>query len=252
MPPTSARQRHSIETSEEAGVRFLHFGTEWVQGAMRIARPYALELEYTREMVGCLLLRADDLWPTRILQVGLGAASLTKFWHRHRPESHQNILEINPDVLSMAYAAFKLPRDDARIHIDITDAVAWMSETRRDKFDCLMVDGYDEHARFGALGTAEFYADCRRHLSRKGILVLNLFGRSKGFARQIEALRAAFIGRALALQPIEGGNAIAFAWTGEKPDLDAAVLNDRARKLRETMGINLSSTVARILRAAAG
>ncbi|MEP7062594.1 MAG: spermidine synthase, partial [Betaproteobacteria bacterium] len=29
----------SIEVSEEDGVRYLHFGTHWIQGAMRIARP---------------------------------------------------------------------------------------------------------------------------------------------------------------------------------------------------------------------
>jgi spermidine synthase len=240
---------HSIETSEEAGVRFLHFGSEWVQGAMRIARPFALELEYTREMMGCLLLRSDDAWPARILQVGLGAASLTKFWHRHRPEAHQTILEINHDVVAMAYASFKLPRDPQRIHIEISDAVAWMAESRRDKFDCLMVDGYDQHARFGALGSADFYADCRRHLSRKGMLVLNLFGRSKGFHRQIDALREVFIGRVLALEPIEGGNAIAFAWTGEKPLLDAQILRDRAIELRGEVGINFSGTVTRMMRA---
>ena len=77
--------RHSIEVSEENGVRFLHFGSEWVQGAMRVARPYSLELEYTREMMACLLLRGDREWPQRVLQIGLGAASLTKFWYRYRP-----------------------------------------------------------------------------------------------------------------------------------------------------------------------
>ena len=30
---------HAIDISEAAGVRFLHFGSDWVQGAMRIARP---------------------------------------------------------------------------------------------------------------------------------------------------------------------------------------------------------------------
>ncbi len=231
-------------------MRFLHFGSEWVQGAMRIARPHALELEYTREMAGCLLLRPEPDWPRRVLQVGLGAASLAKFWHRHRPQAHQTILEINPDVVSMAYAAFKLPRDAARIDIEITDAVAWMREARRARFDCLMVDGYDEHARFGALGSGDFYADCRRHLSRDGLLVLNLFGRSRGFARQTDALHEVFKGRALALEPVEGGNAIAFAWAGERPALDAETLHERAAALRSEVGINFSATVARILRAA--
>ncbi len=41
----------SIEISEERGVRYLHFGSHWIQGAMRVARPWALELEYTRDMM---------------------------------------------------------------------------------------------------------------------------------------------------------------------------------------------------------
>ena len=48
---------NSIEVSESAGVRSLYFSAEWVQGAMRIARPNSLELAYTREMMAGLLLR---------------------------------------------------------------------------------------------------------------------------------------------------------------------------------------------------
>ena len=55
----------TIEISEAAGVRQLHFGSEWIQGAMRIARPWALELEYTREMMSALLLQTRPAWPKR-------------------------------------------------------------------------------------------------------------------------------------------------------------------------------------------
>src|SRR4051812_10429009 len=63
----------SIDISEQKGVRFLPFGSEWVQGAMRIARPVNLELSYTREMMAGLLMREEKLWPRRILLIGLGA-----------------------------------------------------------------------------------------------------------------------------------------------------------------------------------
>ena len=52
-----------ILVSEAAGVRYLHFSSDWIQGAMRVARPYALELEYTREMMAALLLRPEPDWP---------------------------------------------------------------------------------------------------------------------------------------------------------------------------------------------
>ena len=71
----------AISVSEQQGVRYLHFGSALVQGAMRIARPYALELEYTRELMFPLLFHPAG-WPRRVLQVGLGAASVTKFLHQ--------------------------------------------------------------------------------------------------------------------------------------------------------------------------
>ena len=243
---------HTLETSEEAGVRFLHFGSEWVQGAMRIARPYSLELEYTREMAACLLLRPDPDWPKRVLQVGLGAASLTKFWYRHRPETKQTIIEINPAVVSMAQQSFKLPANNARIKIEIADGVAWMHEDRKDKFDCIMVDGYDHNARFGALGTEAFYRDCRARMTRCGLLVVNLFGRAHGYKKQIENLRAAFDNRVLALAPVEGGNAIAFAANGERVALEMPMLRADARRLFDETGVKFTGTLVRIDQAIAG
>ena len=249
---TARLPTHTLETSEEAGVRFLHFGSEWVQGAMRIARPFALELEYTREMAACLLLRPDADWPKRILQVGLGAASLTKFWYRHRPEAKQTIIEINPAVVHMAQQCFKLPSNEARIDIQVADGVAWMHEERKDKFDCIMVDGYDHHARFGALGTEAFYIDCRKRLSKRGLLVLNLFGRAHGYKKQLENLRAAFDDRVLALAPVEGGNAIAFAVSGEPVALEMAMLRADARRLFDETGIKFIGTLVRMDQAIAG
>ncbi len=243
---------HTLETSEEAGVRFLHFGSEWVQGAMRIARPYNLELEYTREMAACLLLRPDADWPRHILQVGLGAASLAKFWYRQRPEAKQTIVEINPAVVFMAQQSFKLPDNEARIDIQIGDGVAWMHEERKEKFDCIMVDGYDQNARFGALGTESFYRDCRKRLSKRGLLVLNLFGRTHGYKKQIENLRAAFDGRVLPLGPVEGGNAIAFAVNGEPVALEMPMLREDSRRLFGETGIKFTGTLVRFDQAIAG
>jgi spermidine synthase len=247
--------QHSIEASEESGVRFLHFGSEWVQGAMRIARPYALELEYTREMMACVLLRGDEDWPKAVLQIGLGAASLTKFWHRYFPDTKQTIIEINPAVVAMAYQSFKLPRDEGHIEIHTGDGVAWINEAKQ-KFDCIMVDGYDQHARFGALGTEVFYRDCRARLTKRGLLVLNLFGRSRGYRQQLDSLHEVFNGRVLALPPIEsapgasdGGNAIVFAAVGDAMSIDSQTLREGAQRLEKLSGLKLARTVMRLERA---
>ena len=85
-----------IVISEEQGVRNLHFGSPWIQGAMRIARPYALELEYTREMMASLLFTGMDAPPRRALMVGLGVGALPKFVWKHCPAAPLMWLKLNP------------------------------------------------------------------------------------------------------------------------------------------------------------
>ena len=123
-----------ILVSEEAGVRYLHFSSDWIQGAMRIARPYALELEYTREMMAALLLRPEPNWPRKVLLIGLGAASLTKFLHRHRPDAKLTIVEIEPAVVAAARQHFRLPDDDARLRIVIGDGADYVADAKT-RFD---------------------------------------------------------------------------------------------------------------------
>ncbi len=140
--------KHTIEVSEESGVRYLHFGTEWIQGAMRIARPWALELDYTREMMAALLLRPGADWPANALIIGLGAGSVTKFLYRHRPQAKLDLVEINPEVVAVARHAFRVPDDNARLTVHRADGVAFVRNART-RYDCILVDGFDHRARPG-------------------------------------------------------------------------------------------------------
>ena len=117
-----------ITISEERGVRYLHFGSAWVQGAMRIARPWSLELEYTRDLMFPLLLRPEPDWPASVLQIGLGSASVTKFLYRNRPEARITVIEILPEVVATARQYFKLPEDSKRVHIEIGDGHDYVAE----------------------------------------------------------------------------------------------------------------------------
>ncbi|HJD43923.1 MAG TPA: hypothetical protein H9906_02700, partial [Candidatus Paenalcaligenes intestinipullorum] len=79
-----------ITLSEEDGVLYLHFGTEWVQGAMRMSRPNDLVLTYTQKMMGWLLFK-QPTEQERIVLLGLGAASLLKFCLSHTPAEIETI-----------------------------------------------------------------------------------------------------------------------------------------------------------------
>ena len=69
-------KRTPVDFSELGGFRYLHFGSEWIQGGMRINRPYSLALEYQQYMLALLFFRPE---PKNILQLGLGAGGLAKY-----------------------------------------------------------------------------------------------------------------------------------------------------------------------------
>jgi spermidine synthase len=238
-------EKLSIDISEEAGVRYLHFGSDWIQGAMRIARPWALELDYTREMMAGLLLHPQSNWPRKVLQIGLGAASVTKFLYRHRPDCKITVVEIDPAVVPMTQQFFKLPDDPARIHIEIADGADFVINSKA-KYDLILVDGFDSRARAGRLDSLPFYLDCKSRLMRDGLLVVNLLSRSKKFKASVQRLGEAFDGHALAFPSCDSGNAIALATAGDGLEIGLDELKENARTLKAESGLNLLPTISRI------
>lgn len=227
---------YNVEISEEDGVRYLHFGSEWVQGAMRIRKPHALELAYTREMMVSLLLHPN---PIDFLLIGLGAGSQAKFLLRYLPDARIRVVEINPRVIDVAREFFRLPEDPRRLRIKVGDGVAYVRQTR-ERYDIILVDGFDRHARAGALDTLPFYQACRAVLKPHGVMATNLFGSSPNFPRSLSNIGAAFDARMLVLPPCTGGNVVAF---GLNTELDHCTLLARAKALKQASRLDLTASV---------
>ena len=236
--------RSSIEISERAGVRYLHFSSDWVQGAMRVQRPNALELPYTREMMAGLLLR-DPPWPRQALLIGLGAGSIAKFIYHQLPATRITVVEIDPQVEIVARLHFKLPDDPLRLRVLVADGAEYM--LKGDSLhDYILIDGFDRHARAGVLDTLPFYQACRARLSQSGLLAVNLLGRERGFEASAERISQAFDGRALVFPSCDSGNTIAFASAGDPVNLRFDELIRRANQCRQETGLNLLPTIARL------
>jgi spermidine synthase len=234
-----------ILVSESAGVRYLHFSSHWIQGAMRVARPWALELDYTREMMAALLLRPDPDWPRSALLIGLGAGSLTKFLHRYRPAARITVVEIEPDVIHVARQQFKLPEEDERLRVVLDDGASFVAGSQA-RFDLIMVDGFDENARTGLLDTLPFYLNCKALLSSSGLLVTNLLSKRKGAKKSLERIEEAFDGRAIAFPSCDSGNVVAFGATGASVQHSLAELKAGARTLKADTDLNLMPTLQRL------
>jgi len=240
----------NIDISEEAGVRYLHFGSDWVQGAMRIARPFALELEYTREMMLPLLLRPDD-WPQRALLIGLGAGSLCKFLWRYRPEAQLTVVEIEPRVEAAARQFFKLPDDPQRLHLHFADGADFMIQTKQ-RYDLILVDGFDSNARAGRLDSLPFYLDCKAHLAKEGLLCVNLLSRRKNFTHSIQQIKTAFDDTVIVWPSRDEGNTIAVAAAKQTntvlptPTFSFSELQTAAQLLRQATHLNLLPMLAHL------
>jgi spermidine synthase len=192
-----------------------------------------------------LLLHGED-WPRRVLQIGLGAASVTKFLYRYRPQARLTVVEIEPRVEAAARQFFRLPDDPDRIVIHHGDGADFVIAAKQ-RYDLILVDGFDADARAGRLDTLPFYLDCRARLAHDGLLCVNLLSRRKDFSKSVARLHEAFDGRAIAFPSCDSGNAIALAAVGagatpaNLDDLKAA-----AQRLKQATGLNLLPTLARL------
>ena len=206
---------------------------------MRLSRPNALELAYTRDFMAALLLRPEA---QRFLLIGLGAGWIAKFIYHHIPESDLTVVEINPKVLHVAREFFLLPQDDKRLHNVIDDGALYIQKTLA-QFDIIFVDGFDRHARVGALDTLAFYQACRERLTENGLIAVNLFGRTRRFDASINRIAQIFDDRIIVLPPSEGGNVITFGVSGGSLELNERQLKAEVRAIRECSGLNLSGVI---------
>ncbi|WP_034302138.1 spermidine synthase [Herbaspirillum sp. RV1423] len=216
-----------VTLSEQDGIRYLHFGTEWVQGAMRIRKPDWIELEYAQQMMSWMLFNKA---PENIVQLGLGTGALTKFGYRQFPKARVTAVELNPSVIAICHSMFKLPPEDDRLSILEMDANDFIHDDRRaGAIDVLQVDLYDATARGPVLDTPEFYVACRDSLSEHGIMTVNLFGDHPSYAKNLKAMRYAF-DQVISLPEVHDGNIVALAFKHKiQPDFPA--LYERAAEI---------------------
>jgi spermidine synthase len=217
-----------VTLSEQDGVRYLHFGSEWVQGAMRLRKPDWLELEYAQQMMAWMLFIEH---PSHIAQLGLGTGALTKFCYLHFPRAQVKAIELNPAVITIANAMFKMPPEDERLSVLEMDAWDFVNDPANlETLDVLQSDLYDATARGPVLDSAEFYQACCACLKPNGMLTVNLFGDHPSYAKNIKAMKFAFA-EVLCFPEVHDGNVVAMAFK-QKPLLDFAILEQRAKEIK--------------------
>lgn len=224
--------------SEIDGVRYLHLGTPWVQGAMRIGRPFAIELEYVQRMMAWLLWRAPEAQGDGLaVQLGIGAGAITRFCHR-KLGMRTLAVELNASVIAACRMWFRLPADDERLTVLNEDAARWVADpANRATVQVLCVDLYDHDAAAPVLDHDAFYAACRATLADGGVMTVNLFGRDASFGASVQRIVAAFgAGQVWNLRPTREGNTVVVATRGVALP-DRATLAARAAHIEARLGL---------------
>lgn len=251
-PATRARRKvrfAPVILSESGGVRYLHFGTEWIQGAMRMRDPYRLELVYARQMMAWMLFGYQ---PGHIVQLGLGTGALTRFCHRYFPQAQVTAVELNEEVIAVCRSMFSLPPEDGRLAVLEADAMDFVAEAPPGSVSVIQADLYDATDLGPVLDTPVFYAACSRCLEEDGVLAVNLFGEHESYRRNYEAIASAFA-FVLTLPPCREGNVVALAFKKRPaPDLTLAQMEERARAVRRDTGLALLKWAAGLHRGLKG
>ncbi|MBR7800239.1 spermidine synthase [Undibacterium fentianense] len=225
-----------VFVSEFRGVRSLHLAGDHlsdvscapIQGSMRLAVPDQIELEYVQQMNVWMLFNTS---PRHIVQLGLGAASLTKFCYRQFPDARVTAVELNPFVIEICRSQFKLPDDDDRLTVLEMDAFDFVRDQRRHaSVDVLQVDLYDAVAEGPVLDSPEFYRACSECLVDDGMLTVNLFANQLQRERNIAAMYDYF-DVVVWLPEVHDANVVAIAFK-KAPEIDFAELYRRAAILR--------------------
>jgi spermidine synthase len=225
------------------GRRCLNFSkTQGIQSSMILGEPDKLDLAYTKTMIAALALHSA---PKEVLLVGLGGASLPKFFQKQFPDIKLDIIEIDPDVVKVCQEWFEFkPAKNTRV---LTMDGRMYLKQAKETYDVILLDAYAGDRIPFHLTTMEFNALVKSHLKPGGLMATNLWEHSINsfYIAELKTCQATFPQTYLC-KSTGSGNVIVFGTLDEK-----AVSKDEwaARAEKLAAGKNLGFDLPALVRA---
>lgn len=233
-----------VEVTEMDGVRSMHLGSVTVQSSMRVKEPYALELPYSRGMMGFLMFKQNA---QQVLTIGLGGGSVPKYIWQYCPDIAQTVVELNPQVIQIARSHFYVPENDDRFCVLQEDGLAYL-KNHTNACDVLMIDAFDNTGIPPDFCTQTFFDNCFDVLRNDGVLVINLWGSDKNFDVYLQRVEQSFNGYVLMLPTGKPGNIVVFGFKqAESALIKLSQLQARAKQLALEHRIDFADLVERMM-----
>jgi spermidine synthase len=224
--------------------RSLSFDSDLIQSSMKLDAPEELLLEYTRAMMGFVLFNPS---PASALMIGLGGGSIVKYCHKHLPDTHMTVVEIEQNVIDMRYE-FAVPPDDERLSVICDDGARFVSLTEQ-RYDVILVDGFHADGQPMALCTPAFYRHCAQALRPDGMLVINMHGQQPGLSLMVRRVSKVFRSSVIAVAVDDGDNQVVFAGQPESLATCQREFSARWEALAPAHQATLGASSSRIERA---
>jgi spermidine synthase len=228
--------------AEEDGTLWLDFGNGAVQSRMLRANPSQLVLEYTRLMMGFLLLQPA---PERIAMIGLGGGSLAKYCAATLPGVDFTAVEMSSTVIALR-DTFGIPPDGPRFRILCEDGAEFVRR-HGPPLDVLIVDAFDPTGQPENLCSAAFYDACHDRLGSDGVLAVNLYTDDPSYELRVRRIHDAFGGKVVVVDVPDAENDLVFAGTASSFPPPFTELVARLRALAPQHAIGLEGALRKIV-----
>lgn len=158
-----------------------------------------LEFEYMQHMAIALDVIRSDRAALRCIHLGAGALTMARWINATRPGSQHVVVEMSPDVISVA-RAIGMPESCDVVEDDAVHALPMLPSASA---DVLIWDLYDGPRAVTAALTLEAIADMRRTLTTPGLALLNVSDAApfEVVKPVLASLRECFDGVALLAEP---------------------------------------------------
>jgi spermidine synthase len=165
---------HRVAVVDDEQSRYLRFDNSF-QSGMWLDDPYETRFEYSDYLHLGLAYNADA---RRVLFVGLGGASAPKRMWRDFPRIRFDLVELDPDVVDVAYRFFELERDP-RLNVVVEDGRRFLVQDEG-PWDVIVMDAFYADSIPFHLATQEFLELARSRLAPGGVVVTNIIGATSG------------------------------------------------------------------------
>jgi spermidine synthase len=155
--------------------------------------PLHLEYEYERIYADVLKWRFQRGSLFKTLSIGGGGYAFPRYLDAYYPQSHNEVVEIDPEVTKTAYDKLGLPRD-TRIRTYNEDG-RWYVMNCTDKYDVVLIDAFNDLSIPYHLTTREFAEQIKTIMNPGGILLTNIidnFQQGSFLPSYIRTLREVF------------------------------------------------------------